>query len=174
MHTLCNTVHSLCITRWLLWVRLCFYCVYELFLCLGYFIWNLNTAVLEYACTFETAITPTFLCLRALLPTRFLKRQSFFLWRGLECNAKDEYFSDRWCSLLYFWEIFRAECVTMAGLNSNPSWCGNIALSFASTSFSMRLVQRSCVASVQLYKRDSTTFSVVRTCWRAFWAETEH
>ena len=114
---------------------------------------------------------PTFLCLRALLPTRFLKRQSFFLWRGLECNANDEYFSDRWCSLLYFWEIFCAECVTMAGLNSNASWCGNIALNVASTSFSMRLVQRSCVASLQLYKRDSTTFSVVRTC-SAFWAET--
>ena len=123
--------------------------------------------------THEIVIIPTFLCLKALLPTRFLKSQSLFLWWTFECTLKDEYWSDFWCNFLYFCEIFFAECVTIAGLRSMPSCCGNVALNLASTSLSMWLRWRSWVASAQLYERDSTTFSVVRTCWRAFWAETE-
>lgn len=121
----------------------------------------------------EIVTTLTFLCLKALLPARFLKRQSFFFWWGFECSAKDEYLSDLWCSLLYFCEIFFAECVTIAILKSIPSWCDSMALKLASTSLSIWSRQRSCVASAQLYERDSTTFRVVRICWRAFWVETE-
>ena len=175
MCTFCGSVYSLCTTGWLLrMLRLCFYPVHELLSCLWYFFCNLEKLLQLYMySTCEDLISLTFLCLRALLPTRFLKRQSFFFWWALECNAKDEYFSDLWCSFLYFCEIFFAECVIRGGLKSIPSSCGNIALNLVSTSLTMRSRQRSFVASVQLYERDSTTFSVVRTCWRAFWVETE-